>query len=309
MPVWLQLIAALSAAAASGVMGAALVPFLRRLRFCEPEKPAPQKKDAAAGEKLLPTMCGLLLAFGILTGMVLGVTLFREFSGTDITGQSFRTQSLVLICVLAHGLLMTAAGFITDLLTVRHRLRYRIRPLLLMGVVLAVTAGTLYPLFREHPERLLLSIPVVLCWQCVRHTAQETDGIGVTLQVVQLPAVVILLLSQGQEMTALYPLTALGACMGCMVWNLPPAKCRLGCTGSYLIGSIVPTLCAALGLWKLLVLYMIVYGVDLAPLLRKHDGRRMTLLSRMEEAGMAPWKRLALLAGFALLCIVPALPL
>ena len=40
MPVWIQMTAALSSALCSGLMGIALIPFLRKCRFCEPDPDA-----------------------------------------------------------------------------------------------------------------------------------------------------------------------------------------------------------------------------------------------------------------------------
>ena len=80
MPIWLQMTAAVSAALASGIMGAALVPFLEKYHFCEPEQPEKgtdvndMTDKNGAKEKLRPTMCGLLLCFGIPSGAVCSVT-------------------------------------------------------------------------------------------------------------------------------------------------------------------------------------------------------------------------------------------
>lgn len=295
MPFWLQMTAALSAALASGVMGAALVPFLKKMRFCEPETPD-------SDEQVKPTMCGLLLVFGIMFGMVLGFTLFREFGGTDLTGRDYAEQSTRLRLMLGHGLLLAGAGFLIDMLTVRRKLRYRIRPVLLLGAVFLITMAVLSVQMDVGFYLIAISVTAALCWGMVQGTEQETDGVTISVSAVQLLLLTVQLLEEGRQVIALCTLTAAGACLGCMVWNLPPAKCRLGKTGSFLLGSIVPMVCVLEEWMQPLALCMAVYVLNLLPMLRRTDGKRMTLLGILARNGTAAWRRIALLAGFAAFC-------
>lgn len=299
MPVWLQMTAALSAALASGIMGAALVPFLKKIRFCEPEQP---EQEAASGERTKPTMCGLLLVFGILFGMVLSFTLYREFGGADLTSLQYAEQSRQLWLMLGHGLLLTLAGFIIDYLTVRRKLRYRIRPVLLLGAVLLITMAILSVQLSGGIYLVSVSVLAAVCWRLIQSTEQETDGVLVTVNAVQILLLTVQLLAASRQLTALYTLTAAGACLGCMVWNLHPAKCRLGATGSFLLGSIVPMVCIPEAWWKPLALCMAVYALNALPLLRRREGKRLTLLGMLAQNGTAPWKRISLLAGAAVFC-------
>lgn len=295
MSFWLQLTAALSAALVSGVMGAALVPFLKKMRFCEPEQ---SEKSGEAQVK--PTMCGLLTAFGLLTGMVLSFTLYKEFGGADRTSMAFAEESRKLWLALGHGLVLAGGGFAVDVLTVRRKLRYRIRPLLLTGAVLLVTIGIFSLQFPVGWYLASVSLVTVLCWSMLRTVEQEADGVTVALNSVQLLFLTILLLRENSPLMALYSLTAAGACLGCMVWNLHPAKCRLGQTGSYLLGSSVPVICIFTEQWRALALCMVFYVLNDLPLLLKQDGKRRTLLGRMEQA--AVWKRIAIAVGTAIFC-------
>lgn len=301
MPFWLQITAALSAALSSGVMGAALVPFLKKMRFCEPEHPD-QKEKTAAKEQAKPTMCGLLIAFGILFGMVLSFTLYREFGGADLTSLDFAEQSKELWLLLGYALLLAVAGFVVDVLTVRRRLRYKIRPVLLLGAVFLVSAAILSLHFPMGIFLVSVSVLSAVCWKAVQSTEHETDGVAVTVSAVQLLVLTVQLLVEQRQVIALYTLTAAGACLGCMVWNLHPAKCRLGCTGSYLLGAIVPMVCIIEEWWKPLALCMAVYALELLPLVRKQGEKRLTLLGRLAKNGTPPWKRIALLAGAAVFC-------
>lgn len=285
--------AALSAALVSGVMGAALVPFLKKMRFCEP-----QHSEKPEEAKVKPTMCGLLTAFGILFGMVLSFTLYREFGGADLTSRSYAEQSRLLWVALGYGLALTAGGFVIDVLIVRRKLRYRIRPLLMTGAVLLVTVGILSLQFSADWYLGAVSVLTVLCWTMVRTVEQEADGVTVTVNAVQLLFLTIVLLRENSPLMALYTLSAAGACLGCMVWNLHPAKCRLGNTGSWLLGSVIPVVCVLEERWRALALCMAVYVLNDLPLLLKKDGKRSTLLARLEQ-GVG---KIALAAGFAVFC-------
>lgn len=302
IPVWLQLTVALGAALTAGVMGAALVPFLTKLRIGDLEKTGSEETEIR--EVLRPTMGGLLLCGGILFALVLGMALFREFGNADRTSAVYRLQSDLLRTALLHGVVLAAGGFAADLARIRGRLRFRMSLLLLLGAVLLLTLGLL-ALYEGLTMAIVLpAAAAAVSWQLVQTAEKSTDGMSITLGAVQLLMLTVVLLKDQQALPALYTLAAAGACMGCMVWCLHPAKCRLGCTGCYLLGSIVPLLCAAQGRWKVLALTMAVYLVNALPLLRRGD--RKTLLEHMERSGIAAWKRITILAAFAVFCSILA---
>ena len=303
IPVWLQMVTALSAAAAAGTMGAALVPFLESRGLCDLEKQQ-TAEDAAEKEVRRPTMGGLLLCFGILFGLVLGAALLREFGSLDRTSLQYREQSVLLRTLLLHGVILALGGFVTDHARVRGRMRFQVNILLPLGAVFLLSAGLLLLQEGMTYTILLPAAVIAVCWQVIQTAEKGTDGMSITLGTVQLLMMTVVLLKEKEAMPALYTLAGAGACMGCMVWGLHPAKCRLGSTGTYLLGGMVPLLCAAQGRWKLLALTMAVYVLNALPLLKK--GERLTLLERMEKTGMAAWKRIAVLTCFAVFCSVLA---
>ncbi|MCR4645893.1 MAG: hypothetical protein K5695_10885 [Oscillospiraceae bacterium] len=302
IPVWLQMVTALSAAAAAGTMGMALVPFLRMQGLCdlEKQKMSEDPEDTAEKELLHPTMGGLLLCFGIVFGLVLGVTLLHEFGSLDRTAADYRTQTTLLRTLLLHAGLLAAGGFAADLARVRGKMRYHVNVLLPLGAVFLLTLGLL--LWQEGMTWTILLPAAVtaVCWQLIQTAEKGTDGMSITLGTVQFLIMTVILLKEKEAMPALLTLAGAGACMGCMIWGLHPAKCRLGSTGSYLLGSMIPLLCAVQGRWKLLALTMAVYAINALPLLKK--GERLTLLERMERSGMAAWKRITILTCFAVFC-------
>lgn len=303
MPVWLQLTAALSAALAAGIMGIAYVPFLQKLRFCEPEESREQKE--AAGEKLRPTLCGVLAVFGCTFGLVLGYTLYLQFGEADRTDRSFQEALFQLQCWYAYGILAALLGLAVDVMAVHRRIRYRVKPFWQAAVMFVAAyvmqlAGMQVLQTEETGLRALLAAGMLtLSWGVMQPTDREADGAGITASGILMACLAVIHLADDRVLPALLSLTAAGACMGCMVWDLPPAKCRLGTVGSSWLGAMLPVLCPDR---RTLCLCMAVYLVNVLPLLRKKE--RKTLLASMD--GSKPWKRLAVFAGYAGFCGVLA---
>ena len=318
MPVWLQITAALSAAIISGVMGIALIPYLKKCRFCEPDPEAElsekKESDVIAGNKLKPTMCGILLIFGCIAGFVLSYTLYLHTSGTDRTSLEFQTESRSLRLILLQGLLFGIIGWVSDYVrTVRRKTDTGETDFI---IILAAffTSYSFLKFLPEEPvldfgfwkwEAGFLSVPVravlvTAFWLSMQRTERLADGICITVSSIQLLFLTVLCISAKQNLNAIYTLTAAGACIGCFYWNLHPAKCRLGQTGTYWLGMTMPMLCLNYHKINILLLYIAVWIVNLLPLL---FGRR-TLLGLLRKDGNTPLQRILILTGFALFCCI-----
>ena len=308
MPVWIQLTAAVSSALASGLMGIALIPFLEKYRFHHQE-PEPESGDTASGNRIRPTMCGLLLIFGCTAGLVLSTALYLQFGGADRTSLDFQTESRSLWLMAGYAFLLGVGGWILDYMTVRKKFLYRIPDTLQMLIVFLISLALLkllpkndvldFGFLQYNAGSLTIFIKaflLALCWRSMQGMESDTDGISITMNAVQLLFVTILLISAKQNLAALYSLTAAGACLGCFFWNLHPAKCRLGHTGSDWLAGVLPVLCLMNNQIFLLFLYMAVYLINLLPLLF----RKKTLLRLLEQE--TPLQRIALLTGFSAFC-------
>ncbi|MBR0483654.1 MAG: hypothetical protein IJJ69_02615 [Oscillospiraceae bacterium] len=318
MPVWLQMIAALSSALLSGIMGIALIPFLQKCRFCDPEPDSDagqnQNADAVSGNRLKPTMCGILLMFGCTAGFVLSYTLYMQFMGADRTGTDFQTESHVLRMMLLHGILFGIIGWVSDYVrTVLRRPESSDTDL----IVIFVAFFTSYSFLKFYPEEKILdfgffqweagvlSVPVravllTLFWYSVQKPEQNVDGADITVSTVQLLFMTVLSIAGKQNLNALYALTTAGACLGCFYWNLYPAKCRLGQTGTYWLGITVPLICLHYHRMDIFLLYLTAWLINSLPLLFK----KKTLLYQLREDGKSPVQRILILTAFALFCSV-----
>ncbi len=311
MPVWLQLTAAVSSALISGLMGIALIPFLEKYHLHTPDLASQQSEI-----RQKPAMCGILLIFGCLAGLMLSYALYLQFSGTDRTSLAFQTNGRTLWLMIIYSLLLGIAGGIADYSIIRKKFLLHVPE---AGQLLAIFLISC-ALLRLLPEESILdfkyfkfnagalSVPIralmlAVSWKIMQKPEQTTDGISITLSSIELLFLTTLLISANQNLYALSSLSAAGACLGCFIWNLPPAKCRLGHIGSSWLGSILPMLCLLCGNLQILFLCMAVYLLNLLPWPKE----KKTLLHLMQEADTPPLQRIALLAGFTLFCCLPAI--
>ena len=308
MPIWLQFVAVLISGLLSGFMGITLIPFLEKCKFCLPEKL--DNKNNNIQIRLRPTMCGILIAFGTVVGLVINYTLYLQFAGADRTGTAFQTESHVILLVLGYALLIGFAGFGLDYLIIKKKLIYPVRKLWKFIIIFLINCA----LLRVLPEQILdfgfwkwnagifsiliRALLLAIFWQIMQIPEQETDGMSISLSTVQLLCLNILLLSEKQNLYALYGFTVAGACMGCMFWNLHPAKCKLGNTGLFFLSAVLPILSMIYGKIYIILLYMLVYVITILPILNK----KKNFVILLKDSGYEPLQRIALLAGFALFC-------
>lgn len=323
MPVWLQLITALTAAAASGVMGMALVPFLQKLHFCEPDTPSGKELEAQ-GNRLRPTMCGLLLLFGCMTSLVLSFALYRTFCTLDSTSLSVQTETRGMLACVGYAVLSAAAGFTTDLHIIRRKplrsspklLRSSPKLLRFLGVFLLTALfqmhngmnTTVLDFGFQQYDAGVLYVPLTAAmgaalWLCIVPIERDTDGISISMGGIFLLGITILFLQNARFICALPALAASGACMGSLIWNLHPAKCRLGKTGSFWMAGMITALSLQHGQHQILLLTMLVYLLDLLPAWCR-GGK--TLQAWMHDAGMKHWQQIAVFSGFAAFCSILA---
>ena len=309
MPIWLQLAAALTAALASGVLGKALVPFLQKMRFCEPEPP-PKQSEKAAENILRPTMCGLLLVFGSLAGAGITYTLYRTFRILDSTSVSVQQELRTIGAALCFALFCAALGFACDWRMIRRRPLQNSNRITNFLAVFLLTAlfmqsagmeSTVLELGFMRYDAGLLYLPLnaaaaALLWLAAPE--EEPDGTTISVGGVMLLCAAVLFMQQAQELYALLSLSAAGACMGCLVWNLHPAKCRLGKIGIFWMYGIITAVCLMTQQHMAVLLLTAVCAVNRLPALRKHG---CTLQKNLADAGMKPWQRIAVLTGFTAL--------
>ncbi|MDE7122180.1 MAG: hypothetical protein K2O42_08485, partial [Oscillospiraceae bacterium] len=251
MPVWLQVIAVFCPALASFFMGIAWIPFLEQY-FNK------LKSKSGADNQIRPTMCGVLLLFGTITGLVLSFTLYQQFSSADRTGMTFQSESRAVCTILGDGLLMGAVGLFQDC-RIRKK-QVKLWQFLAVFLINMLFVRILPAEFRNFPD-VMNALLLTGFWQLMQLPEQETetDGISITMGMIQFLCLSMLFLAQNQNLCALLSFSAGGASIGCLFWNLHPAKCRLGQVGTFWLGAIVPALCLMTQKITVFCLYLAVY--------------------------------------------------
>ena len=308
MPIWLQIVCALSAGLVSALLGIALVPFLRKVRAFPPDAP---KGETLTDEERRPIMGGLLLLAGILFALVLSGTLWLQCSGADRTSDAFSEQLRKFAAPAGYAGILCGIGIISDILIVRGRYNrmlwdYIVPPMVLMAAMVSVGyLGFTEAELTSNHWLVLLPLPACICFALEYLVERDTDGAGITVNAVEFLLLTILLLRKSLYLPSLLTLAAAGACIGCMVWCLHPAKCRIGKTGKFLLGGLLPQICLVCGMYKELALFMAVFLLqELYPKWTRGD---KYFTEALAGGRIQPLGQIAILAGIAALCGVIAL--
>ncbi len=299
-------------------MGKALIPFLQKFRFFDVPHQKPKLHDDTENqttphenqnddiqEQVRPTMCGILLLLGCTVAMVVTFNLCDGQHIFDRTNKTLSQQRSLTEIVYFYALAVAVWGLITDITSIRKNGNFWIPFFQQFGSIVAISfvVGK-YLVNGSTVYVLLTAVIMAVCWAIMQGLDRETDGITITTGSIQLLVLTILFLKHSQYYFAILSLCGAGANMGCMVWNLHPAKCRLGNVGSGWVAGIVTGLCTVYGDWKAWLLLMAVYLVNVFPLFNRQ--KNQTLLGMMEQGNMKPWQRIALFSGFTAFCGVIA---
>ena len=247
----------LCAFALSLTLGWILIPMLRRLKAGqEIREVGPNWHATKAGT---PTMGGLTFIGGSFLCLVFGVRYMKEGDFSAL---------YVLVLSLCFGLI----GFLDDFFKVRYHRNLGLTAIQKAMLQLAVSALFLYILFRAGLLTCDLYIPFVgktfyihpmvymvfamfVMVGCV-NAVNLTDGVDGLCGTVTAVAMLAFTMVCSKEIS-LYAIAIAGGCLGFLVWNLHPAKCFMGDTGSmYLGGAFV-----AIGLTTHQHLVMVLVGL------------------------------------------------
>lgn len=198
------------------------------------------------------------------------------------------------------------------------RARYKLLGQVAAAVILMIWGECLIMrvgLFGWVVELGLLALPVTLLWllACINalNLIDGMDGLLGTLGGIALASFGVLALLAGQLLAALIAFSLLGAVLGFLWWNLPPARIYMGDAGSMLIGLVVGALAmqtslkgsATLALGApLAILALPLLDTVAAVVRRKLTGRGLAVADRghlhhvLLRQGLTVWRVLALAA-------------
>lgn len=259
MPFWINIAVGLLAFAVAAFGGKLLLPWLHKLKFGQPIKVDFGPKWHA-NKQGTPTMGGILFIVGSIVATAVGYAVYRFVKVTDATAlygdrEALRVLSCILFC-----LLFGIIGFIDDFAKVAKKQNEGLKPMqkIVLQVVAAVVwLWAMYLLgdkstviglgFAEFDIKWFYYPLMVLVILYLTNAVNLTDGVDGLCGTVTLVAMLLFTLicsRLGMGTYTLYTTALAGGCIGFLMWNLHPAKCFMGDTGSMYLGASV----AAVGL-------------------------------------------------------------
>ncbi len=248
------------------ILGAILVPVLRRLKAGQEIREAgPSWHKSKAGT---PTMGGIAFIGASLVCVATGWSAMRGGSYTHL---------LVLAMALCFGLI----GFADDFVKVKLKRNLGLTALQKLLLQLAISCLFLYVLYRSGELTCELRVPftnwsitippiayiafaMFVIVGCV-NAVNLTDGIDGLASGVTLPVMVFFTVTafgMGRGDLALFPAALLGGLAGFLWYNFYPAKMFMGDTGSLFLGGAVCGMAFALDMPLILLLVGFVYLVE-----------------------------------------------
>lgn len=277
MPFWINILVGLLAFVVAALGGKALLPWLHKLKFGQPIKVDFGPKWHA-NKQGTPTMGGLLFIGGSVIGTAVGYALFRLFGSLDATDFSGDREALRVMCCVLFCMLFGVIGFIDDFAKVAKKQNEGLTPkqkLVLQVVAAVLWLAAMYGL-GDHSTVINLSFVefdisffyyplMVLVILYLTNAVNLTDGVDGLCGTVTLVAMLIFTLIcsklQMEEYT-LFTMALAGGCLGFLVWNLHPAKCFMGDTGSMYLGAAVTAVGLATHRHLVLLLVALVYILE-----------------------------------------------
>lgn len=262
----------------SAISGFRIVPFLHELKFGQPIKTqdGPQWHAKKQGT---PTMGGFMFILSTVISAIAGYWIYRARGGIDVTNpETFNSFYKLLACV-GFSLLFGLIGFIDDFIKVKRKNNDGLTPIqkIILQVIFAV--GFLFVLnrtgdkstvinlgFWKSPELnifyYIIMIPVIIYLTNAVNLTDGVDGLCGSVTFVAMLIFTVACSILGQSEVSYYTMALAGGCLGFLLWNLNPAKCFMGDTGSMFLGASVTAVGLILHNHLLMILVAMVYILE-----------------------------------------------
>lgn len=279
MSFWVvNLITALLSFVIAGVSGIFLVPFLHKIKFGQPIKTVdgPKWHEKKQGT---PTMGGFMFIISTVLTSIAGYWIYRWKTGIDTTDKASFKPFYLLLAVVLFSVAFGVIGFIDDYTKVARKNNDGLTPWQKIAIQLVVSVGFLAAIhffgdgatsidlgFWRSPSLgifyYILMIPVIIYLTNAVNLTDGVDGLcgSVTFVAMLIFTVCCSILKQN-EMTC-FTMALAGGCLGFLLWNLNPAKCFMGDTGSMFLGAAVTGIGLILHKHLLLLLVALVYIIE-----------------------------------------------
>lgn len=328
MELWLALLlCALVGFTVSFVLGFAVVPWLRKLKFGQAILdigPSWHKKKQGT-----PTMGGILIIAGFLAAVAVVFITDKLLGGNLLMYGNSRPENVVYIKVFS-GILMAAAfsfiGFIDDYIKVvkkRNLGLTEMQKTVLQILVIVVYLFTLYKCGVNYIFIPYLGIyeNAVIFWglgfiaiYCTVNAVNFTDGVdGLCSSVTAIVCIGFAICSVIMNFAGLSVIAAalFGALIGFLMWNWNPSKVIMGDLGSLFLGGMVCSFAYSLDAPWLIVLIGSIYVAEFASdilqiiYVKTHNGKRLFKMAPLHHHyEMSEWSEKKICKVFSLVTVI-----
>ncbi len=277
---YIAVIAAFTAFLVTSLLGYAVIPYLKKLKFGQTILDIGPKWHK--GKQGTPTMGGIMIVAGVIAAFAISLTvslLTKTMLATELFNN--RLKGIALVGGLVMALCMCAIGFIDDYIKVVKKRNLGLTAkqktffqLLVSAAYLATLAlagmNTTYIPFLGDVNIAsgigLIFWPIALFFiYGFTNAVNLTDGLdGLASSVTLVVSCVFMLIAGHISFYGANMLSAslAGACAGFIVWNAKPAKVFMGDTGSMFLGGMVVAISFAIGRPVLLILAGCMYLIE-----------------------------------------------
>ncbi|MCR4593722.1 MAG: phospho-N-acetylmuramoyl-pentapeptide-transferase [Clostridiales bacterium] len=309
--------------AISFVLGFALIPWLRKLKFgqqiIENEGPVWHKSKQGT-----PTMGGIMFIISTVISTAVVLVTDKLLGGHIFEGEGVHAVELrvKLIAGIALAIGFGIIGFADDYIKVVKKRNLGLTVIQKTVAQLLLMAGYLLTLTLNHQTGMMVPFfgYVELSWFswifgiCVIYgtvnAVNFTDGIdGLCAGVTSVTAIAFIVAAVMSKFLGIGVLSAalFGGCVGYLIWNYYPAKVMMGDTGSMFLGGLVVALAYAINCPLILLLFGILYVIEgLSDVLQigyfklTHGKRIFKMAPIHHHFEMCGWKERKIVSVFAL---------
>ena len=307
MSLWIiNLFTALLSFAIAGISGKWLVPFLHRIKFGQPIKTVdgPQWHAKKQGT---PTMGGFMFIISTVLTAIGGYWAFRIRYALDTTAPETHHAFFRLLSVIVFSLLFGLIGFIDDYTKVARKNNDGLTPWQKIAMQTLFGLGFLFMIYKfgdgstaidlgfwVSPQLgifyYVLMIPVIIYLTNAVNLTDGVDGLcGSVTFVAMLIFTICCAFLRENEMSC-FTMALAGGCLGFLIWNLNPAKCFMGDTGSMFLGAAVTGVGLVLHKHLLLLLVALVYIIEALSVMIQVSYFKLTKKLRSDHQGQRIFK-------------------
>ena len=251
MSYWINITVALISFALAAVIGIVLIPFLKKIHFGQTILdigPAWHKSKQGT-----PIMGGFMFIISSVAAVIAGYLIYRSDSMIDLTDKVSGNNAVRLLTCIIFSLLFAGIGFLDDYIKAVKKQNLGLNPkqkMIMQFILSAALLAMLYAL-RDKSTEIdfiffkidfgILYYPVMILFIIyVSNAVNLTDGVdglcGSVTFITMLALAAVCGILKSYEIS-IYATAIAGGCLGFLIWNLHPAKCFMGDTGSMYLGG------------------------------------------------------------------------